>query len=94
MRRRKRGGGGRGGVGEKGERRRRRRVPEEGLEVLHAGVVALLQLVLVRLLVLLDELAVPLQGVARLLEEVLEAQPQLVLVLAGHLGEGEGEEED
>merc|ERR1719350_1460740 len=65
--------------------RRAGRRAEEGFKILHAGVVALLQLVLVGLLVLLDELPVPLQRVPGLLEEVLEAEPELVLVLAGHL---------
>ena len=45
---------------------------------------ALLQLVLVRLLVLLDKLPVSLQRVARLLEQLLETKPQLVFVLRGN----------
>ena len=45
--------------------------PEKWLEVLHACVIAFLQLVLVSLLVLLDELAVPFQGISWLLQKVL-----------------------
>ena len=53
-------------------------------EILHALMEALLQLVLVRLLVLLDKLSVSLQRVARLLEQLLETKPQLVFVLRGN----------
>ena len=48
--------------------------PEKWLEVLHACVVALLQLVLVSLLVLLDKLPVPFQGVSWLLQKVLRVK--------------------
>ena len=41
-------------------------LPKKGLEVFHACVVALLQLVLVSLLVFLDELPVSFQGISRL----------------------------
>ena len=47
-------------------------------------MVTLLQLILIRFLIFLDELPVPLQGIATLLEEFFEAQPQLVLVFGGN----------
>lgn len=46
-------------------------LPKKGLEVFHACVVALFQLVLVSLLVLLDKLTVPFQGISRFLQKVL-----------------------
>ena len=46
-------------------------LPEKWLEVFHACVVALFQLVLVSLLVLLDKLTVPFQGISRFLQKVL-----------------------
>ena len=56
-----------------------RSVGDRGLdkrsEIFHTLVEALLQLVLVRLLVLLDKLSVSLQRVARLFEQLLETKP-------------------
>ena len=45
--------------------------PEKWLKVLHACVIALLELVLVSLLVLLDKLTVPFQSISRLFQKVL-----------------------
>ena len=58
---------------------------DQRFQVLHALVVTLLQLVLVSLLVLLNELAVPLQGITTFLKQLFETQPELILMLRGNL---------
>ena len=54
----------------------------------------LLQLVLIRLLILLDELTISLESVSTLLQQLFETQPEFVLVFGGNLAFKQVSEED